>query len=48
MDAWRPAGTDRVLWDGTDTAGRPAASGVYLYEMRACGERVGGKVTLVR
>lgn len=38
-----------ALWDGRDEAGRPAASGVYLYELRRPGAapRV-GKVTLVR
>ncbi len=30
----QPAGRSEVLWDGRDTSGRPAASGVYLYWLR--------------
>lgn len=29
------AGRHRVVWDGRDTSGRRAASGVYLYEVRS-------------
>ena len=29
------AGLQRVRWDGRDEDGRPAASGVYLYRIRA-------------
>jgi len=29
LDEPQPAGTRRVLWDGTDDGGRPVASGVY-------------------
>lgn len=31
----RQAGVYTVHWDGTDTAGRPLASGMYLYRLRA-------------
>lgn len=42
------AGAGHVAWDGTDDAGRAAASGVYFYEARMSGERAMGKLTLVR
>jgi hypothetical protein len=35
VDGHREAGYGRAVWDGTDTAGRKVASGVYMYEMRA-------------
>lgn len=31
----KPAGSYRVVWDGSDDAGRKVASGIYLYELRA-------------
>jgi flagellar hook assembly protein FlgD len=30
-----PAGRHRFVWDGRDEKGRAAASGVYLYRLRA-------------
>jgi hypothetical protein len=30
-----PAGNHETVWDGRDAEGRPAASGVYLYRLRA-------------
>jgi hypothetical protein len=30
-----PAGSHQVIWDGLDSAGRPAASGIYLYRLEA-------------
>lgn len=35
-------------WDGTDEAGRAAASGLYFYEVRAGNETRLGKMLLVR
>ena len=43
-----PEGVDRVVWDGTDAAGRSVASGVYLYELQGAGQTVGDKITLVK
>ncbi len=31
----RPRGVHAVVWDGTDNAGHPVASGVYLYHFDA-------------
>jgi flagellar hook assembly protein FlgD len=30
-----PAGRHEFVWNGTDQAGRPVSSGVYLYTVRA-------------
>ncbi|MDX1547567.1 MAG: FlgD immunoglobulin-like domain containing protein [Rhodothermales bacterium] len=35
FDGSQPAGTHQVTWDGTDAAGRPVPSGVYLSRLRA-------------
>jgi len=43
-----PAGPGRLVWDGTDDAGRPLSSGVYFAVAHGAGERVVGKVALVR
>jgi hypothetical protein len=46
--AERPAGPDRVLWTGTDDAGRHLASGVYYYVLETSGRKLTQKMTLVR
>jgi flagellar hook assembly protein FlgD len=48
VDALRPAGPDRVFWDGVDDAGRRAASGTYLVRFEAEGVTSASKLTLVR
>jgi len=35
VDQRQPAGEHRVVWDGLDEGGRPAASGVYFYRLSA-------------
>jgi len=42
------AGRQRAIWDGKDGRGRPAASGVYLYRVRAGSRADGGKIVLLR
>ena len=44
----RPAGRHELTWDGTDTAGRPSASGVYFVSARSAGVERLSKVMLVR
>ena len=44
----REAGRHEVSWDGTDTAGRPVASGVYYYRLRAAGLQYTRAATLVK
>ncbi len=41
-------GRFRVVWDGADDRGRPAASGVYLVRLTAGADRTSGRVVLVR
>jgi hypothetical protein len=48
LDAERAAGSGRVVWDGTDEAGRSAASGTYLVRMESDGVTAASKITLVR
>jgi len=49
IEALRPAGADQtVFWDGTDNLGSAAASGLYFYEVRAAGEIIRGKMTLLK
>lgn len=34
VDAVQPAGTYSIRWDGRDTDGRPAATGIYFYRLK--------------
>jgi len=43
-----PAGRHAIAWDGRDDAGRVAATGAYLVELRAAGLRATRKVTLLK
>lgn len=45
---WSPAGPRTVTWDGTDSTGRPVASGVYLVRLKAQAKAVVAKCVLVR
>ena len=44
----RPAGNHQILWDGTNDAGNPVASGIYLYRLTAGDRTETRKMTLVR
>lgn len=35
VDREQPAGRYKIVWDGRDAAGRPVASGVYIYRLQA-------------
>ena len=48
LDGPLPAGHQQVTWRGTDDAGHPQASGVYLYRLEADGLRAVRRMTLVR
>jgi hypothetical protein len=41
-------GTYQVVWDGTDNAGRPVGSGVYLYRVTANNQAEGKKMLLLK
>jgi hypothetical protein len=43
-----PAGDHSVDWTGLDGAGRPVASGIYLYQLEMRGATRQRKLTLVR
>jgi len=43
-----PAGRHGWSWDGRDRAGRPVASGLYLYRLRAGSEGAEGKILILR
>jgi len=43
-----PAGRHAAVWNGRDDAGRPAASGVYLYELEALGSRQTRQMILIK
>ncbi len=45
---WWPAGPGQTVWDGTDHAGRPVASGAYRAVLQAGGGRVSAPLVLVR
>jgi aminopeptidase N len=48
LDGLRPAGAQRVAWNGTDDHGRPVPAGTYFYELRAQGAQLGGRMLLLR
>ena len=48
VDREEPAGSYEIIWDATDDSGRPAATGVYLYRLRAGEYRETKKMLLLR
>ncbi len=48
LDGPLPGGRHRAHWDGRDQAGRPVASGTYLYRLVATDRPVTGKLELVK
>ncbi|MCY3791185.1 MAG: hypothetical protein OXH63_20605 [Gemmatimonadetes bacterium] len=47
VDEEQAAGSYRARWDGTDAAGRAAASGVYFYRLTVVGVHQTGRMVLV-
>jgi flagellar hook assembly protein FlgD len=47
-DGWQAAGQHRIAWDGRDSRGREAASGVYYVRAASDAGPALLKVTLVR
>ncbi|MBK9303522.1 MAG: right-handed parallel beta-helix repeat-containing protein [bacterium] len=43
-----PAGRHEAVWDGRDDAGRPAPSGVYMYELQALGLQHTRRMILIK
>ena len=48
LDAPRKTGDYEITWNGRDRRGRPAPSGVYLYEVRVGEKTKSGKMLLLR
>jgi hypothetical protein len=48
MDEDLPQGTYQVLWNGTDSRGRPVASGMYFYRLETAGFRGSKKMVLLK
>jgi len=48
VEAEQTSGRHEVVWDGLDAAGRPAASGLYVYQLRAGAFIASRKMLLLR
>jgi len=48
VDGMKDTGHHEVYWNGRDSSGNPAASGVYLYRFEAGGHAVTKRMMLVR
>ena len=48
VQAEQTSGRYEVVWDGLDEAGRPAASGLYVYQLRAGAFIASRKMLLLR
>ncbi|NKB67978.1 MAG: T9SS type A sorting domain-containing protein [Candidatus Latescibacteria bacterium] len=48
LDNHLSAGEHQRIWDGSDDAGRPLATGVYLYQLRAGAQAATGRLLLLR
>jgi flagellar hook assembly protein FlgD len=48
QDGWQTAGAHRIVWDGSDDAGRTAPGGVYFYRLEAGGESSQRRLTRLR
>ncbi|MCY3757213.1 MAG: dockerin type I domain-containing protein, partial [Acidobacteria bacterium] len=47
VDGELPAGFHSVRWDATDSAGRPAGAGLYLYRLLGGGMNLTGRMVLI-
>lgn len=48
IDERVPGGTIEVPWNGTDADGAKVAAGVYFYQVSALGEKIQGKIALIK
>jgi flagellar hook assembly protein FlgD len=48
VDGHVEAGPHEVVWDGTNDAGEPVASGVYFSSVKAHGEEHSAKMVLLK
>ncbi|MCF7920565.1 MAG: hypothetical protein K9N06_11695 [Candidatus Cloacimonetes bacterium] len=47
-DSWFPAGAHSLHWDGKDSTGMGAATGIYFYRLRTAGFEGSGKMILMK
>jgi hypothetical protein len=47
-DGWNSAGTNSVIWDGTDSRGQSVASGIYMYRLETTQGSITRKMALIR
>ena len=43
-----PAGTHHIIWNGTDTYGKPVASGMYLYQLKVSNKILTKKLVMLK
>ena len=48
VEGFQPAGTHQAVWNGRDSAGNPAASGVFLVRLKTAGTVSLRKITMVQ
>ena len=48
LDQRTEAGSHELFWDGTDTAGRPVAGGVYMVALKTDAVETGKKMVVLR
>ncbi len=48
IDGSQPEGYYEVVWNGKDNTGRSVASGIYYYQINACGKTINKKMLLLK
>jgi flagellar hook assembly protein FlgD len=48
VDSELAPGTHTIHWDGLDDQGKPVASGIYFYTLKAGGEKFTRKMTILK
>ena len=48
VNGYLQAGYHRATWNGIDQKGKPVSSGIYIYELKAGGQRIVKKMMLIK
>ncbi len=48
IDGSQPEGYYEVVWNGKDNTGRLVASGIYYYQIKACGKNINKKMLMLK